>query len=103
MLLSTKTESENVNYKMTARSSWGRLVAIAITVVVLFVLGFVIGWVSAPADSDGSSSKKIDMKDVAKKRQEQMKQKSGFHEKLFDFLNAEKIGENLRLVHGKIR
>ncbi|XP_028397182.1 glutamate carboxypeptidase 2-like [Dendronephthya gigantea] len=96
MLVSNKNESEKVNYKGTTRCFRGRIVGIAIAVVVLFVLGFVIGWVSAPTDSADSPRKRMNMKDVAKKRKEQMKQKDGFHEKLFEFLNAEKIGENLR-------
>lgn len=75
----------------------GRIVGIVIAVIVVFALGFVIGWVSAPTDEDSTvSSEKYEMKYIAKQRKEQMKIKDGFHKKLFEILNAEKIGENLR-------
>jgi hypothetical protein len=76
----------------------GRIVGIVVAVVVLFLLGFVIGWVSAPSDEDSASSEAYDMKYIAKKRKEEMKTKDGFHEKLIEILNADKIGENLRSV-----
>ena len=72
-----------------------KIVGILVAVVVLFVLGFVIGWVSAPSDGD-TSSETSDIKYIAKKRKEEMKKKTGFHERLFEILDAEKIGENLR-------
>jgi hypothetical protein len=93
------------------------IVVIVVSVVVLFVLGFVIGWVSAPSDEDSTirvsapsdenstcgdqnstSSETYDMKYVAKKRKEEIKAKDGFHQKLIEILNADKIGENLRSV-----
>lgn len=77
--------------------STGRIVGIVIAVIVLFALGFVIGWVSAPNDENSANSnEKYDMKYIAKKRKEQIKMKDGFHKKFFEILNAEEIGENLR-------
>ena len=110
--------SHNVSFKMTAATlTTRRIVGIVVAVVVLFVLGFVIGWVSAPNDEDSTirvsapsdenstcgddnstSSETYDMKYIAKKRKEEMKTKDGFHEKLIEILNADKIGENLRSV-----
>ena len=75
-----------------------RIIGIVVVLVVLFVLGFVIGWVSAPSDDDDSSDENFDMKYIANRRKDEMKAKTDFHEKLFKMLNADKIGENLRLV-----
>ena len=91
-----ETTSEGVSFKMTAVTlSKGRIVGIVVAVVVLFVLGFVIGWVSAPSDGD-TSSETFDIKYIAKKRKEEMRKKNSFHERLFEILDAGKIGENLR-------
>jgi hypothetical protein len=90
-----KLNSHNVSFKTTADTSTAgrkKIAGIAVALVVLFVLGFVIGWVSAPRDSNET----FDMKYIAKKRKQDMKKKAGFHEELFEILNAEKIGENLR-------
>ena len=78
----------------TASLTPGRIAGIVVAIAVLFVLGFVIGWVSAP--SDGDSSESYDMKYIANKRKEDIKSKDNFHEKLFEILNAEEIGKNLR-------
>ena len=87
---------DNVTLQMpNATLTRRQIVGIVVAVVVLFVLGFVIGWVSAPSGED-SSGEKYDMKYIAKRRKEDMKTKSGFHEKLFEMLNADKIGDNLR-------
>ena len=81
---------------MTAATlSTPRIIGIVVAVVVLFVLGFVIGWVSVPSDED-STSETFDMKYIAKKRKEDMKAKSDFQEQLFEMLNADEIGKNLR-------
>ena len=74
-----------------------RIIGIVVVLVVLFVLGFVIGWVSTPSDDD-SSDENFDMKYIANRRKNEMKAKTDFHEKLFKVLNADNIGENLRLV-----
>ena len=73
-----------------------KIIGIVAVLVVLFVLGFVIGWVSAP--SDDSRGENFGMKYIANRRKHEMKAKIDFHEKLFKMLNADKIGENLRLV-----
>ena len=74
----------------------GRIAGIVVAIAVLFALGFVIGWVSRPSDGDSSETESYDMKYIAKKRKEDMKSKDEFHEKLFEILNAEEIGKNLR-------
>ncbi|XP_028396940.1 glutamate carboxypeptidase 2-like [Dendronephthya gigantea] len=95
----------------TATLTTGRIVfGTVVAIVALFVLAFVIGWVSAPTDSDDSSACEpslrvnvtnnisiiFDIKYIVKLRKEQKKRKDNFHEKLFAILNATKIGENLR-------
>ena len=94
--LPKELNSKGVSFNMTRdTTSRTKIVGIGLALVVLFVLGFVIGWVSAPSDED-SSSETFDIKYIARKRKEDMKTKTGFHEKLFKSLNAEEIGENLR-------
>ena len=74
----------------TARIGAGILVA----VLVLLEFGFVIGWVSVPND-EYCSSKKY-MKYIVNERKEDMKMATCFHEKMFEMLNADKIGKDLR-------
>ena len=73
-----------------------RIAGIVVAVAVIFAIGFAIGWVSVPSNEYSDSSKKYDMKYVAKQRKEDMKMKDEFHEQLLKFLNAEEIGKNLR-------
>ena len=96
--LLSKLNREGVTYKMAAVTfTTPKIIGILAAVAVLFALGFVIGWVSAPSDEDGSVEvRNPDMKYVANKRKEDMKTKTDFHEELFDILNAKKIGDNLR-------
>ncbi len=101
-----ESNSKGVSFKMTPAKM--KIIGIVVAVVVLFVLGFVIGWVSAPSDKDtrevirentsnhSCNNETFDMKYIAKKRKEEIKKKNGFHERLFEILDAEKIGENLR-------
>lgn len=86
-------DSVNSTKMLIAKLSKRQIVGIVIAMIVLFVLGFVIGWFSAP---DDSSAQTFDMKYVVRKRKEQMKRKNDFHEKMFGILDAENIGENLR-------
>ena len=80
----------------TASLTPGRISGIVVAIAVLFAFGFVIGWVSRPSDGDSSETEAYGMKYIAKKRKEDMKSKDDFHEKLFEILNAEEIGKNLR-------
>jgi hypothetical protein len=66
-------------------------------VAVLFVFGFVMDWVSADRGHVDFSEKR-EMKYAAKKRKDEMKTKKYFHEKFFEILDADIIGENLRQV-----
>ena len=87
---------DNFTFQMaTATLATDRIVAgIVVAVLVLLEFGFVIGWVSVPND-EYCSSKKY-MKYIVNERKEDMKMATCFHEKMFEILNADKIGKDLR-------
>ena len=68
-----------------------RIAAIIAGVIVLFFLGFIIGYFTSPRSKDDSSCK-----NTAEKRRAEQEKQLEFHEKLYAALNAEEIGKNLK-------
>lgn len=77
-----------------ASLSTRRILIVVVCLCVLFVLGFVIGWVSSPCDEH--SPPDYTMKYIARKRKENEKVKEEFNDQLMKILSAKEIGEHLR-------
>lgn len=69
-----------------------RIAAIIAGVIVLFFLGFIIGYFTSPRSNDDSSCKNTAEKRRATEQEKQLE----FHRKLYAALDAEEIGKNLK-------
>ena len=79
---------------MSARLARGQLVALVATGVVLFLLGFLIGYFTIPNDDADTTPRTIE-----ELRRDEIHEKEQYHSKLYKSLNKAEIGKNLRYVY----
>jgi di/tricarboxylate transporter len=85
----------NFRYEMmSARLARGQLVALVATGVVLFLLGFLIGYFTIPNDDADTTPRTIE-----ELRRDEIHEKEQYHSKLYKSLNKAEIGKNLRYVY----
>ncbi len=86
---------------MTSRRvSRGQLVALVITGVVLFLLGFLIGYFTIPnGESDNSETRRS----IEERRKNEMQKKEEYHSKFYKSLNKTEIGKNLKYVYNRFQ
>ena len=72
---------------------FGRKQRLAVVVigVILFVLGFLVGYFAAPTKKNS-----LDLPTTEEKRRDEMRKKSKYHSILYMGLNKTKIGENVK-------
>ena len=80
----------------STRVPGGKLVALVITGIVLFLSGFLIGYFAIPNDeSDNSDTRRT----TEERRRNEMQKKEEYHSKLYKSLNKTEIGKNLKYVY----
>ena len=87
---------DNVCYKMIAPApSKKQIVTLGISGIVLFLLGFLIGYFTIPID-DSENKSNTPSSTIEELRKSQAEKKEKYHSELYNALNKSEIGKNVK-------